>query len=836
MKVLKFGGTSVRDAPRIERVAELVAQAALETADRPPVVVVSALGGVTDKLVTAAGRASQDLHGANLLAEELHQRHLLTLEQLAQPADRDELIGRVDRAFSDLRQVLQGISLIGECSPRTSDKVLSLGERLSAQLVAAALRSRGQEAQACDARELLCTDSNFGAAHLDLEATIERVREYFEGTSGVRVVTGFIASNGDGATTTLGRGGSDLTAAVLGAALGAEVVEIWTDVDGVMSADPRLVPDAFSIPRLSYEELLELSHFGAKVVFPPTIQPTRRAGIPLAIKNTLHPEFEGTWVAERIEGEKRGPITGVASINHVALLRLEGDGMVGVPGTAARLFEALARVDVNVILISQASSEHSICFAVDPDDAAKAQRAVAKEFTLEQAAGLINDLVVEGNQSIVAIVGEGMRDRPGIADRLFRLLARRGINVRAIAQGSSELNISLVMQRQDEERALRAIHDSFFRPDSTGLDIVVAGVGGVGSELLRQVLEQAPTLSDRWPTQLRLTGVLDSTLMLLDSGGLSPAGTSTDDWKALLRERGQPHDLEELVRHLKHGSTMSVLVDCTASDRLGELYPVLLEKGVSVVSANKLPFAGDSDSYRQLQSARRPFGRGLYYEATVGAGLPVLRTAHSLFDTDDRPVRIEGAFSGTLSFLLGELNRGVPFSSAVRDAYDRGYTEPDPREDLSGQDVARKLLILARECGYELEPDDIRVEPLITEPELLEGSVEHFLANLELADERFASLLSEAETLTYLARFEPERAQVGLQAVANDHPCASIVGTDNVFSFVTTNYSAQPLVIRGPGAGTAVTAGGVFADILRVLREAVPEPLPLIRNHEELEP
>lgn len=807
MKVLKFGGTSLGRPQGVSAAVEVV-RAARQS--QPVAVVVSALSGVTDALTEAARRSARGEGIYEEICAEIEDRHHRSLRELTPEDEQAELARRVSSELSELADLLHGVTLVRECSRRTLDLVLSYGERLSAPLVAGALRRIGVPAEDCDARRLITTDDAFGNAHVDEVTTYERIRRHFADHRDVQVVTGFIAATRHGETTTLGRGGSDLTASLLGAALGVDAIELWTDVDGVMSADPRLVPGAFSLACLSYDELMELSHFGAKVVYPPTVHPARGLAIPLVIKNTLNPAFSGTHVTSHAPTSDH-PIRGICSIPRVALLRLEGDGMVGVPGTAHRLFQALAREGISVILISQASSEHSICFAVAPDVVAHARDQIDREFHLERQAGLIDDLVVEEDLAVVAAVGEGMRERPGIAGRLFSVLGQRGINVRAIAQGSSELNISLVLHREQEAQALQAIHDAFFASEESPLNrVFIAGTGRVGGALLEQL---AAAGEDRG---LCLCGVTNRRVSLVEPGGLDPRL-----WRDELEGRGNAADLDLFVRAVLATPGSRVLVDVTAGDEVPARYRCLLEAGVPVVTANKRLLAAPTALRKELLPSCAGY-RGLYYETTVGAGLPVIGTLRRLVETGDRVRRIEGIFSGTLGYLCSQLRSGASFSQSVRRAYDQGYTEPDPREDLRGTDVARKLLILAREVGLEVEPEDVVVESLLT-PTLEAGGVEDFWSSLADVDEAYAKRQArargEGRVLTYLARLEEGRMEVGLEAVKPQHPCASATGPENLFAFYTERYSESPLVVRGPGAGPQVTAAGVFADVLQALAE-----------------
>lgn len=807
MKILKFGGSSVATADAIRRVTAIIADARRED---QVAVVVSAMGGATDTLLEAARRAAdgdddwRDLHG------ELHRRHMTTIDTLLDGADRARVATRVETLLGELSDLLHGVSLVRESSPRTSDRILSTGELLSSAVVAAALRAAGLDAEACDSRTLVLTDRAFGHARVDGEVTAQRLQAHFAGRSAIQVVTGFLGATDRGATTTLGRGGSDLTAAIVGAALGADEIQLWTDVSGVMSADPRIVPEAFPIPRLSYDELMELSHFGAKVVYPPTIHPARAAGIPLVIKNTFEPAAEGSRITAE-PAANHSLVRGLASIHRVDLLRLEGDGMVGVPGIAMRLFGALAGAGISVILISQASSEHSICFAVSPDDRATARETVDAEFRLERNAGLVEPLVVEEELAVVAVVGQGMCRAVGIAGRLFGVLGAAGINVRAIAQGSSELNVSLVVRGDDERLALNALHERFFRPRLQRIEVIVIGKGTVGRALLAQLAAGAGARDD---VEIRLIGIAGRERMVLDAAGLDPG-----HWEDALA-RGEAADLEALADLACHRTTAHrVVADCTASDAPAEVFERLLTAGTSVVSANKRPFAGPLVRWRQLHAAAAGAGSTLLYEATVGAGLPVLTTLADLIRTGDRIHRIEGVLSGTLNFVLGRVMAGASLSQSVHEAHAAGVTEPHPGDDLGGMDVARKLLILARASGFGLEAEQVEVESLLP-GEGWEGlDVAAFWERLPEAD---AHLRTRAETaraagrtLVYLGEVTPTGARVRLAEVDMSHPAAGLPASDNLVAFTTDRYRTTPLVVRGPGAGPEVTAAGVLADILR---------------------
>ena len=813
LRVLKFGGTSLADAERVRKVAAIVAA---QATNGPTIAVVSAFGGVTDDLEAAAACAARrDALSAEKL-DGIRERHRTSVAELVAEDEPGAVTEAVEALLDRLDELLQGISLVKECSPRTRDSVLGIGERLSSILVAAALRAKGTDAAPCDAANLILTDANFGRAWVDMEASRSRVREHFGRSGPLQVVTGFVAGTADGETTTLGRGGSDYTATLLGAMLDAEAVEIWTDVNGVMSADPKMVREAFSLESLSYDELMELSHWGARVMHPSAVKPARDQDIPIVIRNTLNPDFPGTQVKADPGRDSDYPVRGIASINDVALLRLEGTSLPGAPGTAERLFGALARERISVILITQASSERSICFAVEPAESGRAVELIHDEFALERQVGQVDDLIVEEHCSILAAVGEAMRETPGIAGRIFDVLGHHRVNVRAIAQGSSELNISLVVTQEDEERALRAIHRSFFHPPGRSVQLYVSGVGRVGAALLDQVAAQAQELRDGG-VEMRLAGVARST-----SAAVDPMGLDLGHWRAVL-ESGSSSASDMLEEVLGSDHPSRIFVDATASTEVIEAYEPLLRDGVAVISANKLAFSSSMERFQTLR-ALGSRGMGIFFETTVGAGLPVLRTIEDLVSTGDTIQRIEGVLSGTLSFICDRLMVGEPFSAALREANERGFTEPDPREDLSGRDVARKLVILGRMAGFSLEMDDVDIELLVPDGPWVTGPLEAFWEKLPDLDagfeERRQAALADDAALVYLASIEDGRAAVRMVGVPAGHPCRGLSSSENLVAITSRRYAETPLVVRGPGAGPEVTAAGVFADVLRALAES----------------
>ncbi len=818
-KVLKFGGSSVGTPARIVSIIEIVTDTSRYLPGEVRAVVVSAFQGVTDSLIQLAAKAAaRDGSLADGL-KALERRHLDALQELLPATQRSSSLASVKVMLNELSDLLQGVGLVGECSPRTLDQIMSFGERLCAFIVSEAFVARGHTAELLDARDVVVTSEDFGNARPDRAASGPKVLEHFAAHPEVQVVTGFIgASRGSNYTTTLGRGGSDLTAALLGAALGVTEIEIWTDVDGMLTADPRKVPKAFPIPQVTFEEAMELCHFGAKVIYPPTIQPAVDAQIPIVIKNTFKPGSTGTRIVGSAERHPH-PITGISSINKLALVRLEGSGMVGVAGTAMRFFRALAAHRINVILITQASSEHSICCAIEPGSIEGASRAVEEEFGLEIRSGLIEPLQVEDGLAIVSIVGENMRHSPGMSGRVFTALGSNGVNVVAIAQGSSELNISAVISDKDESKALNALHDEFFLGNSKTINLWIVGVGLIGSTLLQQLSSQRDTLQKTLGIDLQLRGLANSRKMALSADPLQPLQISTDLLDAHLR-----YDPKDFLDHaISANLPNSVFVDCTASDDLPKLYPSLFERRIAVVTPNKRGISGPMALYAELRESALARRVPFLHETCVGAALPVLSTLADLVRSGDTVRAIEAVLSGTLSFIFNSMANGVPFSAAVKEAKEQGFTEPDPREDLSGMDVARKVLILAREAGVALEFDQIKVTPMLP-AEASAWSLGEFMDNLHSLDHHFEQLLEEAENdrkRIYFGAFidcESGSAEIGMRSVALDHPFCALRGADNLVAFSTRRYCKQPLVVKGPGAGAEVTAAGVFSDIIRVAR------------------
>jgi len=813
MKVLKFGGSSVGTPERIRNVAGLIA--ASHSQEGRIAVVVSAYQGVTDSLIEISGMAARGDQKYTELLTQLNERHLQTVKELVPVTQQSAVLANVKVWLNDLEDILHGVFLVGEYSKRMLDYVMSFGERMSAYTISEHLKARGLKANFLDARELIKADETWGAAKVNFTASYKNIATHFKDNTELQVITGFIATTPTNDTITLGRGGSDFTAAIFGAALNCREIEIWTDVDGVMTADPRKVPKAFFIPALTYEEMMELSHFGAKVVYPPTIQPALDAKIAVCIRNSFNPDFAGT----RITGEPTSHphlITGISSIENIALLRVQGSGMVGVAGVSMRLFGALAKREINIILITQASSEHTICLAVLPAAAEDAKELIEKEFALEIASNLLDEVVVERELSVVSVVGENMRKTPGISAKLFGALGYNGINVVAIAQGSSELNISVVIPRIDEKKALNALHDEFFIAKTKSINLFVVGTGLIGNTLIKQIRDQAAHLKVDLSLDLKVVGLLNRRNILIGEEAFDLNSISQK-----MEASDASPGMAEYVKKMKDlNLPNSIFVDCTASDEVIDYYEPILSSSIPVVTPNKKAQTKTLASFKRLKEVSKRHAVGFLYETSVGAGLPVISTLSDLIKSGDEVKKIEAVLSGTLSFIYNSFDGSKSFSAVVKEAKNLGYTEPDPRDDLSGADVARKLLILAREAGLELESKDIKVQNLVPESCRKTSSVDEFFSLLEKEDKASADLIAKAKKegkkLCYIGKIEGKSAEVSLQVIDSAHPFYGLSGSDNIISFTTKRYDSRPLVVKGPGAGAEVTAAGVFADIIRI--------------------
>ncbi|MFQ5637135.1 MAG: bifunctional aspartate kinase/homoserine dehydrogenase I [bacterium] len=810
MKILKFGGSSLSTPERVTNAIQLMIHS--HRTKGHIAVVVSALGEVTDQLVEVSNAASKGQRRYYKLFEEIVSTHVEFTQSLK---NQDQVLPILNERLDELKDLLHGVFLIQELSPRTLDFIMSFGELLSAFIICESLKENGLDAVFLDTRGLIITDETFGAARVNFEMSNRNIRRYFKSHTGLQVMTGFIASTENNETSTLGRGGSDYTAAIVAAALDAFEIEIWTDVDGVMTADPRNVPKAFSIESMSYEEAMEMSYFGAKVIHPPTMQPALDKNIPIRIRNSFNPDFKGTVISKH-SAPTDYVIKGITSIPEISLLRLQGSGLVGVAGTAMRLFGALARKEINIILITQASSEHSICFAVDTRVVTKAKIAIEEEFSLEIQAHQIDSPIVEHGLSVIAVVGENMRQTPGISGRLFQALGMNGINVVTIAQGSSELNISVVIPQQDESKAVNVVHEAFFLSDTRSLNLFIVGTGLIGGTLLQQIQEHTRFLLEEKSLEINVVALANSRKVIFNALGLD-----LENWRSALEHAEDSMDISVFVEKMKSlNLPNSIFIDCTFSEKIVSRYAEILKANISIVTPNKKATSGKYALYRELKQAAARSGARFLHETNVGAGLPVIGTLYDLMNSGDNIIKIEAVLSGTLSYIFNSFTAEKTFSEVVREAMQKGFTEPDPRDDLTGMDVARKLLILARETGLAIELEDIHLENLVPEECQQAATVEEFFTKLSESDAEFEARRKTAEregkVLRYIATLENAKAWIKLVSVDKQHTFYDLSGSDNVIAFTTDRYLDRPLVIKGPGAGADVTAAGVFADTIRI--------------------
>jgi aspartokinase/homoserine dehydrogenase 1 len=813
MNVLKFGGSSVASAERINNIVSIV-KPRIDAGEKMTIVF-SAFGGITDMLIEMSELASQGKDKYIALYHQFKDRHNTAAKELLSPEKFAAFSEAIDENHETLRDLLKGIFLVREASPRTMDYVLSFGERNANFIIAEAMKERGINAAFLDARKIIKTNKDFGAAKVNFTLTDSAVQEYYqEHGDKIQIVTGFIGSDTGGLTTTLGRGGSDYTAAILAGALGADVLEIWTDVDGVLTCDPRKVKQAFTIPQLSYAEAMEMSHFGAKVIYPPTIQPALRKGIPIYIKNTFNPAFVGTRIHKEHDPTFKSTIKGISSLGNLSLIRLQGSGMMGVPGVSARLFSALGREKINVILITQASSEHSISIAISDKETKRALASISDEFEKEIEDGLIDPVKAESDLCVVAIIGEQMKNVPGVAGRLFESLGKNGINIIAIAQGSSELNISFVIDKQDESKALNAIHDSFFLSDTKRIHVFMIGAGLIGSTLLKQIDEQKSTLKSQNGLEIMIAGLANTKKMVFSENGID-----LKNWKSALDTSSELSDSKTFVQNMiDMNLSNSIFIDNTADSTIPDLYEKIFGASISVATPNKIAASSAYDQYNRLKQVAKNNNVQFLFETNVGAGLPVISTLRNLIHSGDSIIKIEAVLSGSVSFIFNSFDGQKPFSQLVTEAKDLGYTEPDPRDDLSGADVARKITILAREAGYKVETSDVVIDPILPEKCLKAKDVSTFFEILKTEDPFFSNLLAKAKNqngvLRFIAKAEDGRISCGVEIVSQDSPFYNLGGSDNMIVFTTQRYKQRPLVVRGPGAGAEVTAAGIFAEII----------------------
>ena len=808
MRVLKFGGTSVGSVEAIRKTGAIIASSAK---DDQLLVVVSAVGGVTNRLIELAALASQRDRTYEEVITQLKIQHADIYAELTGAEDD----GFIERLFTQLAEVCKGVFLIRELTPRTSDFIQSCGERLSSYIIHEFLKKDGVDIALYDSRDYLLTDKHFGNANINWNATKQSLSEIKAELKGVNLFPGFIASTQERETTTLGRGGSDFTASLLANIFEVDALEIWTDVNGLMTADPRLVKQASLLEHVSYEEALELSHFGAKVLYPPSIQPALNKGIEIWIKNTFDPNGPSTKVTREWDEQKQ-LIRGISSIKDIALINLTGSSMVGIPSFSFRLFKALSSAKVNVILITQASSEHSISVAIAESDASLAQEAVSHEFEVELGLKKIDPVGVETGLCILALVGSNMRDQVGVSGLMFNTLGKNGISVKAIAQGSSERNISAVIPTADLKKALNLLHESFFLSEIRKVNLFVVGVGNVGKAFLSQLKQQQAFLLNEHHLNLQLVGVANSRMCHFDTEGID-----LNEWKNAL-ESGNGCDIHSFVEQM-HALNLrnSVFIDITASKDIASVYQQVLEKSISVVTPNKIAATQPTAGFLGLKNAARKFKSQFLFETNVAAGLPVLSTLSDLIRSGDKVLSIEAVLSGTLNYLFNEYDGTVPFKTIIQQAKDLGLTEPDPRLDLSGEDVMRKLLILMRESGVVAEMEDIGLESFLPESCQQSENLEDFYAKVDKEEAHFQSLYEAAKKenakLRVVASYKEGEPKVSLQKVPVSHPFYFLEGKDNIVLFHTERYKEQPLVVKGAGAGAEVTASGIFADVLKLV-------------------
>ena len=813
MKILKFGGSSVASADSIRLVLQIV-KSSYQRGEKP-LVVLSAMAGVTNALGDMASDAAEGRSFSDQL-RTLQEGHFAVVKQLIAVKFQNPVLTKLKLLLNELEDLLQGIAALRELSLQSKDLVLSYGERLCSYLVSKVMEQEIAESEYIDASHYVKTDSNFGNARLNETLTTSLIAALLQGKPDrLLFVTGFIGSNEQGRMTTLGRGGSDFTAAVFGSALQATAIEIWTDVNGMLTADPKMVKKAFTVPQLSYTEAMELSYFGAKVIYPPTMVPAFLKKIPIVIRNTFQPERAGT-VIQYESGASTYPIKGISSIHEVSVINLSGSGMIGKSGFSGRLFSLLAREQINVILITQSSSEHSITFAIRPQEAQQAVDLIRSEFQLELLANKLQSPLVENGLSILAVVGENMKQTPGMSARLFNALGRNGINARAIAQGSSELNISVIIERQDLAKALNAVHDAFFAELKKTLHVFCLGTGNIGSTLFKQLRHQYRFLLEHNDLDIRVIGLSNSRKMYFHTDGVDLA-----HWEKTLNEQGEVADLSGFIARMQQLNLPNcVFIDNTASKLPPLYYEQVFRSNISIVTCNKIANSGRYEEYQLLRDTARAYGVDFFYETNVGAGLPIVSVLRDLMMSGDRIVKIEAILSGTISYIFNNFKGNKSFYDVVKTAQELGYTEPDPRDDLGGVDFMRKMLILARDAGYALEVEDVELENILPASCLEAKSVDEFYTELLRAEDYFNEMKQKAESdnkvIRYIGAMEEGKVHIRLQYVDDQHPFYGLSGSDNVISFTTERYSERPLVVKGPGAGAEVTAAGVFADLVNV--------------------
>lgn len=810
MKVLKFGGTSVANSASIARVMSIIQQ------EEQCTVVVSALGGVTDLLLQAMEQAAQNDDNYTTVFPRLEERHLEVIKGFIPAKSQSGLISFVKVELNRLETLLEGIAMLQEITPKAADKVASFGEHLSSTIIAAVFRENNIDVRLLDGLDLIETNIQNNRQIIHWKNTAKKVNSlYASSTANVTLVPGFIAKNSKGENTTLGRGGSDFTAAILANILEASSLEIWTDVSGMFTAHPKIVAQANPINQLSYLEAMELSHFGAKVIYPPTLQPLVEKNIPVYIKNTFSTEDKGTLITQAKSTLNGQVVKGISHIDNVSLVSLEGSGMVGIPGFSKRLFEALSIQNINVIMITQASSEHSICIGLRSKDAQRAKEIIDEEFAFEISLNKVDPALVENDMVNVAMVGDDMKNHQGISGKMFSTLGMNNVNIRAIAQGASERNISIIITKKDTHKALNCLHEAFFEENIKQLNLFVIGVGNVGSKLIEQIHQQQQYLQDILQLRIRVIAMANSRTMVL-----SDTGIDLTSWEDALAQ-GEKSNVDSFFAHAKKLNLRnSIFVDNTANEAIATEYQRYLENNIGVVTCNKIACADQLNNYQTLKKTSRKYSSPFLFETNVGAGLPVIDTLSNLIASGDRIHKIQAVLSGSLNFVFNNFLENNTFKEVVIQAQKEGYTEPDPKIDLSGVDVARKILILARESGLGIELEDIANDPFLPKECLDTPDNASFFESLDTHNDHFNHLLENAKSnnarLKYVAQLENNQASVGLQEIPQGHDFYNLEGSDNIILFYTDRYRDQPLIVKGAGAGAAVTASGIFGDIIRI--------------------
>lgn len=811
MKVLKFGGSSVANAKTIDKVIEIINE---QSNKQQVYVVVSALGGITDLLLQAGNEASTNDNNYKNTLKTIDERHMETVKGLIPIVSQSAIISKVRSELNKLESICEGIFLLKELSPKTAAVIAGFGELLSSYIIAEAMKVKEIDCSLQDSRAFIITGDQ-QKVMVDYEETNARINSlHTNNKHKITLFPGFISRTKEGEPSTLGRGGSDFTAAIIAAAINAEELQIWTDVSGMYTANPKLVKQAKPVAHITYQEAMELSHFGAKVIYPPTIHPVLEKDIPIVIKNTFDPENNGTLITRELAGSQKA-VTGISHIDDIAILSLEGSGMVGIPGFSKRLFETLFLENINVILITQASSEHSICLAIEKSEASKAKAALDSVFEFEISKHKLAPVKIENDIAIIALVGDNMYKHQGLSGKMFSTLGKNNVNIRAIAQGASEKNISVVIEKKDVKKALNILHEQFFEVKTKQLNLFITGVGNVGSKLMEQLSQQKEYLKNKLRLKIRVVAISNSRTMIFDESGIK-----LSNWEEKLAQ-GEEANADAFFEKAKEMNLRnSIFVDNTANPNIARVYKKYLAESMAVVTCNKIACADDYVNYEELQELSRKFNAPFLYETNVGAGLPIIDTLNNLIASGDHVHKIQAVLSGSLNFVFNNYKEGVSFHDVVKEAQEQGYTEPDPKIDLSGVDVARKILILARESGRVLELEDIKKEAFLPQESLDTENVPLFFDSLKTNEAHFSNILEKANKescrLKYVAQYSEEEAKVGLEYIPADHPFYNLEGSDNIVLFYTDRYPKQPLIVKGAGAGADVTASGIFADIIRI--------------------